>query len=35
MLVLDESEGRLTLDVRSMIAAMNTYLVVIPGGMTA
>jgi hypothetical protein len=33
MLVLDESGGHLTLDARSVIAAMNTYLVAVPGGM--
>jgi hypothetical protein len=34
MLVLDASEGHLTLDARSMIYAVNTDHVVIPGRMT-
>jgi hypothetical protein len=34
MLVFDAFEGHLTLDVRSVIHAVNTVLVVISGGMT-
>jgi hypothetical protein len=33
--VMDTFEGHLELDARSMIHAMNTGLVVIPGGMTS
>jgi hypothetical protein len=35
MLVLDAFEGHLTLDVRSVIHALNTDLVVIAGRMTS
>jgi hypothetical protein len=35
ILVLDVFEGNLELDARSMIHAINTGLVVIPGGMTS
>jgi hypothetical protein len=35
MLVLDEFKGQLMPDVKSVFHAMNTDLVVIPGGMTS